>query len=167
MGSLVLTPHPRGMSWPRLVKPIVFGASAALALLAFYLGVIGLVQGWEHATGQLLVDRWFVATIALGFGTQIGLFTFLRGLHAHAATGGVAASTGTSAVAMLACCAHHLTDVLPILGLSGAVIFLNVYKTPLLWLGIAMNLAGIIYMLRKIGQVLRPQRNLFVFAARR
>ena len=51
---------------------------------------------------------------------------------------------------MLACCAHHLTDVLPILGLSSAAIFLNLYKTPLLWLGIGMNLVGIVYMLRKI-----------------
>jgi hypothetical protein len=150
LGALVVTPHPRGSAWPARGTPVVFGAGAALALLGFYLGVIGLVQGWEHAVEQLAQDRWFVAAIALGFGTQIGLFTYVRGLHANAATGGVAASTGTSAVAMLACCAHHLTDVLPILGLSGAVIFLNVYKTPLLWLGIAMNLAGIIYLLRKI-----------------
>jgi len=53
---------------------------------------------------------------------------------------------------MLACCAHHLTDVLPILGLSGAAVFLNAYKTPLLWLGIVMNLAGIVYLLRQVWQ---------------
>jgi hypothetical protein len=129
---------------------------AALGLLAFYLGVITLAQGWGHALQQLADDRWFVAAIATGFGTQVGLFTYLRGLHVHAAAGGVAASTGTSTAAMLACCAHHLTDVLPILGLSSAAIFLNLYKTPLLWLGIGMNLVGIVYMLRKI----REQRGL-------
>jgi hypothetical protein len=32
-----------------------------------------------------------------------------------------------------------------IFGLSGAAIFLNAYKTPLLWLGIVMNLFGIAY----------------------
>jgi hypothetical protein len=59
----------------------------------------------------------------------------------------VAASTGTSRAATLACCAHHLTDILPVLGLSGAAVFLNLYKRPLLWLGIAMNLVGIGRML--------------------
>jgi hypothetical protein len=45
---------------------------------------------------------------------------------------------------------------LPIIGLSGAAVFLNLYKTPLLWLGIAMNLIGIVYLLRQI----RRQRRL-------
>jgi hypothetical protein len=51
---------------------------------------------------------------------------------------------------MLACCAHHLSDVLPILGVSGAAVFLSAYQTPLLWLGLAMNLAGIGYLLWQI-----------------
>lgn len=143
----------RGFSLPSWLKrPIAFGLLAALGLLAFYLGVITLAQGWKHAIDQLAEDRWFVAAILAGFGTQIGLFTYMRSLSARAMTGGVIASTGTSTAAMLACCAHHLTEVVPILGLSGAVVFLNAYKTPLLWLGIAMNLAGIAYMLRKVRQ---------------
>lgn len=136
---------------PLALRPIAFGVIAALALLALYLGLITLAQGWGHATQQLSLDRWYVGAIMLGFGTQVGLFTWLRALHTAAmAAGGVAASTGTSTAAMLACCAHHLTDVLPVLGLSGAAIFLNDYKTALLWLGITMNAAGVIYMLTKI-----------------
>jgi YHS domain-containing protein len=140
-------------SAPRpLLRPIVFGLLAVLGLLTFYLGIITLAQGWAHALGQLAEDRWFFGAIASGFGTQVGLFTYLKELHAQAAAGGVAASTGTSTAAMLACCAHHLADILPIVGLSGAAIFLNAYKTPLLWVGILMNLIGIIYLLRKISQ---------------
>lgn len=131
-------------------RPFVFGLLAALGLLAFYLGVITFAQGWEHALQQLVEDRWFVGAIAAGFGTQMGLFTYLRGLHTSAPAGGVAASTGTSTTAMLACCAHHLTEILPILGLSGAAVFLNLYKAPLLWLGIVMNLVGATYLLRQI-----------------
>lgn len=142
----------RASSGPRLLRPVVFGAVAALALIIFYLGIITLAQGWGHAIQQLGDDRWFVGAIVAGFGVQVGLFTYLRGMHTHAAAGGVAASTGTSTAAMLACCAHHLTDVLPIIGLSGAAVFLNAYKTPLLWVGIVMNLAGILYLLRKIHQ---------------
>ena len=135
-----------------LLRPLAFGLLGVLGLLVFYLGIITLAQGWSHAIQQLADDRWFVGVIAAGFGTQIGLYTYLRGLHAHAAPGGVAASTGTSATAMLACCAHHLADVLPIVGLSGAAVFLNAYKTPLLWLGIVMNLAGVVYLLWKVRQ---------------
>lgn len=138
------------------IRPIMFGLLAALGLLAFYLGIITLAQGWSHALQQLSDDRWFIGAILLGFGTQVGLFTYLKQLHTRAATSGVAASTGTSAAAMLACCAHHLAEILPIVGLSGAAIFLNAYKTPLLWLGILMNLGGIIYLARKI----REQRRL-------
>jgi hypothetical protein len=144
-----------GLAAP-LVQPLAFGALGAFGLLAFYLVVITLAQGWGHAVQQLAEDRWFVGAIMAGFGTQIGLFVYLRGLHAQAAAAGVAVSTGTSSAAMLACCAHHLVDVLPVVGLSAAAVFLNTYKTPLLWLGIAMNLAGIVHFLIQI----RKQRRL-------
>ena len=136
----------------RLLRPAAFGILAALALVAFYLGIVTLAQGWGHAIQQLADDLPFVGAIVAGFGTQVGLFTYLRGMHVHAAAGGVATSTGTSTAAMLACCAHHLVDVAPVIGLSGAAIFLNAYKTPLLWLGIVMNLVGILYLARKVRQ---------------
>ena len=142
-------------SWPTarrrwgdaLAQPLVNGPLAALALLGLYLGLITLAQGWDHALEQFDIDLWFVLALAAGFGTQVGLFTYLRALHARMAGGevGMAASTGTSTAAMLACCAHHVSDVLPILGVSGAAVFLGAYQTPLLWVGIVMNLAGIAY----------------------
>ena len=142
----------RELCYRSVLRPLLFGGLAAIGLLALYLGIITLAQGWEHATQQLADDRWFVSAIIAGFGTQVGLYTFLRSIYTHVMAGGVAASTGASSVAMLACCAHHLTDVFAIFGLSGAAIFLNAYKTPLLWLGIVMNLFGIAYLLWKIRQ---------------
>jgi YHS domain-containing protein len=141
-----------GASASVLRRPIAFGLLAVLSLLAFYLGIITLAQGWGHAVQQLADDRNFIGAIGLGFGTQIGLYTYLRGLHTHAAAGGVTASTGTSTAAMLACCAHHLADILPIVGVAGVAAFLNAYKIPMLWLGIGMNLIGIVYLLRNIFQ---------------
>jgi hypothetical protein len=68
------------------------------------------------------------------------------------ARGGAAAATatgtGTSTVAMVACCAHHVTDALPVLGLSGAALFLNDYRIPLMAAGLAVNAAGVLYMAR-------------------
>lgn len=146
--------RPGGVRLP--IGAVGYGLVAASALLGFYLGLITLAQGWTHALEQLAEDRWFVAAITAGFGTQVGLFAYLRGLHAAAAAGGLAASTGTSTTAMLACCAHHLVDILPVLGLSGAAIVLNAYKSPLLWLGIVMNLLGIIYLVRQISRGVNP-----------
>ena len=138
------------------LKPFAIAALAMAGLMGFYLGIITWAQGWDHATQQLADDRWFIGAIVLGFGTQVGLFVYLRQLRARAALGGMAASTGASTAAMLACCAHHLTDVLPVLGLSGVAIFLNDYKIPLLWLGIGMNYTGVAYLLWQV----RRQRRL-------
>lgn len=134
---------------PARWAPMALGMLAAASLLAMYLGLITLAQGWSHATRQLSDDRWYVLAIVSGFGVQVGLFVYLRGLHAQIAAGGVATSTGTGTAAMLACCAHHLADLLPVLGLSGAALFLTDYKIELLWLGIVMNLAGILYLLHR------------------
>jgi hypothetical protein len=59
---------------------------------------------------------------------------------------------------MLACCAHHLTDVLPLLGLSAAAAFLGAYKTPLLWLSVTVNLAGVLYLVAHVAQVRKATR---------
>ena len=135
---------------PLPIRPIVFGVFAATALLGLYLGLVTLAQGWDHAAELLAEDVGFVLPIMLGFGTQVGLFTYLRLLRVSASAGGVAASTGTSAGAMLACCAHHLVEILPVIGLSGAALVLGAYKTQLLWLGLGMNLAGVAYLLWQV-----------------
>ena len=48
-------------------------------------------------------------------------------------------SGGTSVTAMVACCLHHVTDVLPILGLSAAATFLTRYQRPFMLIGLGMN----------------------------
>lgn len=141
-------------SMPRVAaRPLVVGLAAAAALLALYLALVSLVsQSWSHALSLLVEDRWFVVPIILGFGLQAGLFTYLRALHrstrAPAAVTG--SSAGMSAAAMVACCAHHVSDVLPLLGLSGAAIFLAEYKVPFMVLGLLSNAAGIGYLLINI-----------------
>jgi hypothetical protein len=90
----------------------------------------------------------------MGFGTQVGLYTYLKKglpLHAPGAGATTAASGGTSTVAMVACCAHHVADVLPLIGLTAAATFLANWKGPFMAVGLTMNLFGIIFMLREIG----------------
>ena len=151
-GLVGALPRPRSLP----VRTIAVGVLAAVALLATYLGIISLAQGPGHALEQLASDAPFMGLIAAGFGTQVGLFVELRRIDRHHRAGAAvtAAGTGTSGAAMLACCAHHLVGVLPLLGLSAAAVFLDAYRTPLLLLGIGMNVLGTVV----IGRQLRAAR---------
>lgn len=139
----------------RRVIPILAGLLGALFLSGVYLGIVTLAQGWQHAVELFWEDKFLVAPILAGFGTQIGLYTFLKvGFHTTARGAGAMASAGggTSTVAMVACCAHHVTDTLyvPLVGLSAATTLLANYKVPFMSLGLAMNLVGIGIALRTI-----------------
>ncbi len=137
---------------PRWVSSLVAGATGAAGLVALYVGLISLAQGFGHAIDQLRADLPFVLAIAVGFGTQVGLFIELRAIHSrHRASGALtAASAGAGTAAMLACCAHHLVDVLPLLGLSAAVVFLADYRTPLIALSLGMNALGVVVIGRQL-----------------
>lgn len=140
----------------RAALSLAFGALGAAALIGLYLGLVTWAQGADHALELLWGDRIFVGLISAGFGTQVGLFTYLRLLQRAMARESVAlagAGTAASSVSMVACCAHHLADVLPIVGLSGLAVFLVELRTPLMLLGIATNLVGIAVMLRQLRRI--------------
>jgi hypothetical protein len=149
----------------RIHIPLATFLLGSTFIASFYIGILTWAQGWEYATSQFVRDRWYVIPIILGFGVQAALYTVLR-FHlfipvtstAHAGTV-IGASGGTSATAMVACCIHHVTDVLPILGLSAAASFLTRYQRPFMLVGLAMNLIGIgvmLFVLYRERQKLQP-----------
>ena len=154
---MIAIARPLRPSLPIAPRSMAIGLVGAGALLGLYLGIISLAQGVEHALGQLAADALFVGLIAAGFGTQIALFAELRTVdRRHRASAAItAAGTGTSTAAMLACCAHHLVDLLPLFGLSAAAVFLNAYKTPLFLVGIGMNVIGILVIARQLQRARR------------
>lgn len=137
----------------RVAVSVAFGAAGALALVLLYFGIVTLAQGRDHARELLWGDRLFVGLIAAGFGVQIGLFAYVRLLQRALAREPVAmagAGTATSSIAMVACCAHHLADVVPLVGLSGLAVFLVEIRTPLMLAGLATNAIGVAVMLREL-----------------
>lgn len=137
---------PSGRRFRLIGVPIVVGIAGSLLLLAIYLGVVGLVQGWLEAVKLLAQDAYLAAPLMAGFGIQAGLYTYLRMAIRERARGAGAmtgASGGTSAAAMVACCAHRVADLLPFLGLSAAAGFLAAWKVPFMIVGLAFSLAGI------------------------
>lgn len=139
----------------RRATPILAGIVAALGLLVFYLAIIALAEGRSAALPQLRQDLPYFVFLLPAFGTQIGLYTHLRGLvkAARAATATASVNTGVTGASMVACCAHFLPTLLPVVGISAVSSVLAAWKTPLLILAIAMNLAGILLVLRAIRHV--------------
>jgi len=147
--------------WPvSFLWPLLGGLAGAAFLVSLYLGLVSWAQGFGHARELLWGDRYFVGAIALGFGTQMALYIHLRVLlnrrHLGAPTAVTATGTGASTVAMVACCAHHVADALPLVGLAGLAIFLNDYRLPLMALGLAINALGVAVMARLVLKA-RPQ----------
>ncbi len=137
-------------------RPIRNGIIGAAGLILFYFIVMGVSsRSWSATISQFRELWYWMILLSFGFGTQIGLYTYLRDCikkpHMLESSKAIAATlTGTSATAMIACCAHHLTEVLPIIGLSAASVFLIKYQIPLIIFGVVMNGIGIAYMLKQI-----------------
>jgi hypothetical protein len=141
----------------RVALSIALGMAGAVALSGLYLGIVAWGEGPDHALALLWSDRLFVALIGAGFGTQLGLFTYLRLVQRALARESVVlagAGAATSSVSMVACCAHHLADVLPIVGVSGLVAILVELRTPLMLLGLATNALGIALMLDQLRRLI-------------
>ena len=138
----------------RFAIPLLVGLAAAVMLVWLYLGLVTWAQDFTHARELAWDDRYLLAAIAFGFGVQAALYTHLRlaihGRLSRSSTATAVGGTGTSSVAMVACCAHHVADALPVLGFSGAAVFLNDYRLAFMTVGLGMNAIGVAFMLRLI-----------------
>src|SRR3989344_2333202 len=124
------------------------GVAAAILLLVFYLAILTLVNSFGHALSELARMWYFIIPLSIGFGTQVGLYFYIKNFIAErAATASVAGAGGLSGASMVACCAHHLTDFLPILGLSAFAIFLDKYQFTFILIALFSNFIGVVYML--------------------
>ena len=136
-------------------RPILIGFLGALALTSIYI----LLLSWANSFSEALYayhDLWYwILPLTIGFGTQVGLFSYIRKAmksrhDKKVATSSVTASGGMSTASMIACCAHRAVDILPILGLSAAAIFLVEYQSLFMLMGILSNIIGIFVMLNII-----------------
>lgn len=142
-----MTPTKR-ILWPSIA--FIIGAGF---LTLLYFGIVSLVESPQHAVELFWEDRWFVLPIILGFGVQSSLYIILKKqlfipIAQTGASGAMTgASGGVSTAAMVACCAHHVADVLPILGLTAAAAFLAEYRIAFMVVGLGMTILGILVML--------------------
>lgn len=130
-------------------KPVIFGITASLILFLAYFLILGFANSFEHALQQFTIMWHWILLLVAGFGIQIGLFAYIKNYStANMATKSAIAASGTvSTGSMIACCMHHLTDVLPFAGISAAALFLNKYQILFFVIGILSGLIGMNLML--------------------
>lgn len=135
-----------------IAKPILSGIIASTILLGVYFAVLTLVSGWGFAQTQFADFWYFIISLVVGFGVQIGLYQYIKSLvHSGQGMGKVVGVSGTtSTAAMISCCAHYLVNLVPILGVTGLVTFVAQYQVELFWVGLASNIFGIGYMASRI-----------------
>ena len=149
------------------LKPIIAGIIAALCLLLFYSAIMLLSNSVKLALLQFYNIWYWIVILMFGFGTQVGLFVYLKKIHKQkmqnlaAANASVTGSAAISSTSMIACCAHHLTDLLPIIGFSAFAIFLNRYQTVFLLVGVFSNIIGMLLMVRMLQKFnIKPKNTL-------
>ena len=141
------------MSKRIILKSIALGILASGILLGVYFAILSFISGWNFAQNQFFQFWYFIVALSLGFGIQIGLYSYLKSaiVSAGADSAGVVAVSGTtSTLAMVSCCAHYLANILPIIAVSGIVSLIGQYQIELFWIGFVFNVVGIIYIGRKV-----------------
>jgi Cu+-exporting ATPase len=140
-----------------LIKSTIYGILGATILLTIYFSVVSLISGWLFAKNQFLRFWYLFLSLTIGFGIQVSLYIYLKTIiHQRNASSGVLAVSGTtSTVAMISCCAHYFVNILPILGTIGIINLISQYQIKLFWLGLILNILGIVYLSKKIYKIKR------------
>ncbi len=130
------------------MKPQIYGLTASASMFLFYAIVVTYFNSFEHAVAQFLSIWPLMVSLIAGFGVQVGLFFYLREKAAGQSALAAASSGTVSAGSMVACCAHHISDVLLFSGLSFLAAFVNKYQAFFISAGIVSNILGSVFMLR-------------------
>ncbi|HKZ38195.1 MAG TPA: hypothetical protein VJ184_11120 [Chryseolinea sp.] len=134
----------------RFFSPLLWGFLGSTSLFVLYLATMMLLTGSLESTASQFRSLWYyMVPLIVGFGVQVGLYMRLK----HIMKGDVskpmmAANTTSSAVSMIACCAHHITDIAPLIGITALSTFLTNFQKELLLVSILLNFVGILYILK-------------------
>jgi hypothetical protein len=134
---------------------LLFGLLGSLFISAIFFITMTVFASFSAGIDILKSLFFWMIPLIAGFGIQAGLFSYMKQVLNQknamlSATASVSASGGMSAVSMLACCAHHFTDILPFLGVTALAAFFLQFQQLFLAIGISSNIVGIFLMLKNI-----------------
>jgi len=129
------------MDLPR-IPPALASLLGFALVLAFYFGLLSLLNSPGHAWTQFRGDYWWVLAFAIGMAVQAWI---LSTIQASAAVAG--ASAGSSGAAMALCCAHHVADFAPLAGAAFAAGLVYEYQPVFVAFGLVANAVGIMRLM--------------------
>ncbi len=145
-----------GISIKSLLKnPYAFGIGAGMLVIFFNISIASFAEGSFQKGYQIFLSNGvFVYLIPPAVGIQMGLFRYHRNITAGNMVGtekmGIAGSAASS-LTMVACCFHHVSDILPSIGfIFAASSFLIRYQYAIIIIGLIANVAGSFYIARSI-----------------
>lgn len=122
-----------------------------MLLLVLYFVVMTLAKNsFSSALSQLNTLKFWVIPLIITFGFQVGLFNYAKESRKNVSGVSTTVNTTASGIAMVACCAHHVTDIFPLIGFSVLAAFLAQYQIWFLAVGILSNFIGIGIMLKQL-----------------
>ncbi len=137
----------------QVLWPLSAGLLGMFLMASIYFGLISWAESPQHAMDLLYQETWLIIPLFIGFGIQTALYVVIKKRLFFTGTDsghpGTIAGTGgaTSTLAMVACCAHHVADVFPILGLTFAATFLARYQRTFMQAALLITVGGIIVMI--------------------
>jgi len=133
-------------------RAVVHGVMAGLILTLVYFAIVGYLESVNHAIEEFLSISYLMIPLIVGFGVQIALYSYSRQYLSAVGHGSasVSASGGLSTGGMIACCAHHITDVAPALGITAVASALVSYQPVFVTIGLLSNAIGILTILAMI-----------------
>jgi hypothetical protein len=150
----------------KLFWTVAAGIGGTIFISGLYFGLVSWAESLTHALDLFWEERAIVIPLFLGFGVQTSLYTILKKrwflVTGRSSPSGMITGTSgtTSTIAMVACCAHHVTDLLPILGLSAAAAFLARYQSVFMLIGLITTYLGVSIMIYFIIRERRRSQNL-------
>lgn len=133
-------------------KALLIGAVSGASLLGIYFLIVIAISGADFAAAQFRTYRYYMLALAAGFGIQVSLYRYLRmAIRAHMPSGALVATSGASSTAaMIACCAHYVATLAPILGASGVAAVIAGYQVQLYWIALLINAAGVAFVANRV-----------------
>ena len=135
---------------------IINSIIAILIVIAVNFLVLYFLNFPSMALFQIKKYLYLLIPLVLGFGVQIGLYTYLKHLNAVCSITTMAGG-GISSISMILCCSHYLVNILPFISISFAS-FLTKYTFYILLFGVLSNIFGIFYVLNKIKKLRRGKK---------
>lgn len=130
--------------WEIFTKWALIGS---FGLFAFYFLLSTIIsKSFTHSFDQFLSLQPWISFLILTFGVQIGLYKLI-----HSKSRVIGATGTVNGTTMVLCCAHHASELLPFLGLSGISLILTSYQKDFLILGVIVNLFAIFYFSKFLG----------------